>query len=211
MRVDRRNAPGGDLTRHFQRCRVRFLFGQAVRLILVVALTAGMLGRESEAQAPNEYQVKAAFLYNFAKFVEWPGDAFNDGTTPLTVGVLGDDPFNNIIDQTINGKTINGRQLVIKRFKWGQNLRGCHILFISSSERKRLGQVLESLKGASILTVGEMEKFNEQGGIINFIMEDNKVRFEINTGVAEQARLRISSKLLALAKTVIGERRAGRG
>lgn len=90
--------------------------------------------------------------------------------------------------------------LTIKRLKWGQNLRTCHILFICSSQRKHVPQIIESLKGASVLTVGEMEQFTQQGGIINFTMEENKVRFEINTEAAGAARLRISSKLLSLAK-----------
>jgi hypothetical protein len=123
---------------------------------------------------------------------------------------VGDDPFGETIDQTMNGKTVNGRQLSIKRLKWGQNLKDCHILFISSSERKRLSQILESLRGGSTLTVGEMERFTQQGGIINLIMEDSKVRFEVNTNSAGQARLKISSKLLALAKSVTGEHNVGR-
>ena len=162
------------------------------------------LARIAQSQGTGEYQVKAAFLYNFAKFVEWPSEAFINVRTPLVVGVIGDDPFGSDLERMINGKTVNGRQMTIKRLKWGQNLRDCHILFISSSERNRLAQIIENLRGASVLTVGEMDKFAEQGGHINFIMENNKVRFEINASAAEQARLKISSRLLVLAKTVRG-------
>ena len=161
---------------------------------------SGSLSSTVQAQSSGEYQVKAAFLYNFAKFVDWPGDSFGNSNAPLVIGVIGDDPFGGALDQAINGKTINGRTLVVRRLRWGQDLRSCHILFISSSERQRLPQIIQSLRGASVLTVGDMGQFNQQGGIINFILEANKVRFEINSRAADQARLKISSKLLSLAK-----------
>lgn len=167
--------------------------------LLVIGLLC-MLNTGVPAQSSSEYQVKAAFLYNFAKFVEWPGDALGNSNAPLIIGVIGDDPFGGALDQAINGKTINGRALLVRRLKWGHDLRSCHILFISSSERKRLPQIIQSLRGASVLTVGDMGQFNQQGGIINFILEANKVRFEINSRGADQARLKISSKLLSLAK-----------
>ncbi|MEP7340325.1 MAG: YfiR family protein [Acidobacteriota bacterium] len=174
-------------------------------LVMVVFFAMSLVpASEARAQAASEYQVKAAFLYNFAKFVEWPSEAFSNGGAPLVIGVIGDDPFGSAIDQTIKGKSINGHPLTITRLKWGQNLRACHILFISSSERKRLAQVLESLKGSSVLTVGDMDQFSQQGGIINLVMDASKVRFEINTSAADQARLKISSKLLILAKPVRG-------
>jgi hypothetical protein len=148
----------------------------------------------------KEYQVKAAFLYNFAMFVDWPREAFSDDRAALVVGVIGNDPFGGALDQAINGKNIGGRALVVRRLKWGEDLRSCHILFIGSSERRRLPQIIQSLRGSSVLTVGDMEQFNQQGGIINFILEASKVRFEINGSGANQARLRISSKLLALGR-----------
>lgn len=175
----------------------------ALNLIVGCLLVIGLLGTfgsEVQAQTSNEYQVKAAFLYNFAKFVDWPAEAFGGGSGPLVIGVVGDDPFGGVLDQAINGKTINGRSMVVHRLKWGQDLRSCHILFISSSERSRLPQIIQSLRGASVLTVGDMGGFNQQGGIVNFVLEANRVRFEINSRGADQARLRISSKLLALAQ-----------
>jgi len=170
-------------------------------LALAVAIAHIAFSR-SHAQSVNEYQVKAAYLYNFAKFVEWPPEAFGPGGDPFVVGVIGDDPFGGALDQAISGKNVNGHPLMIKRLKWGQDLRGCHILFISSSERKRLGQIFGSLRGANVLTIGESDRFGQQGGIITFVMEDETVRFEINTSVADQSRLKVSSKLLALAKGV---------
>lgn len=167
---------------------------------LLAVCFLGPLSSTVRAQSSSEYQVKAAFLYNFAKFVDWPAEAFAGSNGKLVIGVIGDDPFGGALDQAINGKTVNGRSLVVHRLKWGQDLRSCHVLYISSSERTRLRQIVESLRGASVLTVGEMGQFNQQGGIINFILEANKVRFEINSRGADQARLRISSKLLSLAK-----------
>jgi hypothetical protein len=182
--------------------------GLTLLTILLSSMNFGS-GSRAQAQEANEYQVKAAFLYNFAKFVEWPSEAFSGGGAPLVVGLIGDDPFGSGIDRMINGKSVNGHPLTIQRLKWGQNLRACHILFISSSERRRLAQILESVKGSSVLTVGEMDQFSQQGGIINFVMEANKVRFEINVYSAEQGRLKISSKLLTLAKSVRGGQRGG--
>ncbi|HEY5838564.1 MAG TPA: YfiR family protein [Pyrinomonadaceae bacterium] len=173
-----------------------------MKIVLGCLLSLCFLGSlTSTVQAQSsEYQVKAAFLYNFAKFVDWPGDALGNSNAPLIIGVMGDDPFGGALDQAISGKTINGRSLQVRRLRWGHDLRSCHILFISSSERKRLPQIIQSLRGASVLTVGDMGQFNQQGGIINFILEANKVRFEINSRGADQARLKISSKLLSLAK-----------
>jgi hypothetical protein len=179
-------------------------------LTLAGALLNGALGLRAQAQAADEYQVKAAFLYYFAKFVEWSPEVFSNDRAVFVVGVLGDDPFGSALEQGLNGKSINGRQLTIKRLKWGQNLRDCQLLFICASEKKRLAQILDSLKGVGVVTISDLNNFCQQGGLIGFILEDNKVRFVINTDVAEQARLRISSKLLSLAKAVLGERHAGR-
>ncbi len=171
-----------------------------VGCFLVVCTLSCTLSAGVQAQTSNEYQVKAAFLYNFAKFVDWPAEAFGGSNGMLIIGVIGDDPFGGALDQAIDGKSIGGRPLAVRRLKWGQDLRSCQILFISSSERKHLSQIIQSLRGASVLTVGDMGGFNQQGGVVNFILEASKVRFEINSRGADQARLRISSKLLALAK-----------
>jgi hypothetical protein len=174
----------------------------SIGLLLMAILTTP--APDTCAQSAGEYSVKAACLYRFAQFIDWPADSLGNDNAPLIVGVLGQDPFGGAIDQVIAGKTVNGRPLVIRRFQWGEDLRHCHILFISSSEQKRLSQILNSLKGASVLTVGEMDQFGQQGGMIRFILSDGKVTFEINLTAGEQARLRFSSKLLALAKAVRG-------
>lgn len=183
---------------------LRQLIGKATRLILIVALTSSFVGTPAQAQGSSEYAVKAAFLYNFTKFVEWPSGAFGESSAPLIVGVLGQDPFGGALDQILQGKTVNGRPVLIQRLTWGQNLRACHILFICQSERKRLAQILSSLRGMSVLTISEIAQFNQQGGIINFVIDQNKVRFEINMAAAEQGGLKISSRLLSLAKAAKG-------
>ena len=177
----------------------RRVLRRSLILLPLLASLSGIASLRAEAQTPNEYRVKAAFILNFTKFIDWPSDGYGDGGT-LIIGIVGDDPFGGSLDQ-LNGNMVNGHRIVIRRLKAGDYLRGCQILFVSSSERNRLGKILESVKGGTVLTIGELSHFNQAGGIIKFVIQDNKVRFEINTGAASQARLRISSKLLALSKS----------
>ncbi|PYP82863.1 MAG: DUF4154 domain-containing protein [Blastocatellia bacterium AA13] len=151
-------------------------------------------------QGADEYQVKAAFLYNFAKFVEWPSEAFGSDGRELTIGLITDETLGKAIEETINGKTANGRTIVVRHFKPGDNPGACQMLFVGSTEHSRLNQILDKLRGSSVLVVGELPRFNQRGGMINFVMDGSKVRFEINQNAAEAARLKISSKLLQLAK-----------
>jgi hypothetical protein len=160
----------------------------------------------AEESQPSEYRLKAAFLFNFAKFVEWPPEAFADKTSPVVIGVLGQNPFGADLEQTIRGKTINDRPLQVKECQAVTQATNCHILFISTAEKKlstaekkRLGEIFDGLRGVPVLTVGETERFTQTGGMINFIMEGNKIRFEINDETAKKAGLKISSKLLSLA------------
>ncbi len=151
------------------------------------------------AQTANEYEVKAAFLYKFASFVEWPSESGNE---PLCIAVVGQDPFGASLDDVVKGKSINGRGFLIKRFKPGEDTTGCHIVFISTSERSRVRSILDRLHGVSALTVSDIPGFCQAGGIINFELVDQKVRFEINPQAADRARLKLSSKLLSVAKIV---------
>ena len=170
-------------------------------MITVCTVASGTPTAQAQPRLVREYQIKAAFLYNFVKFVEWPDDTFTDSSTPLTLCVLGEDPFGAALD-SLKGKAVKGRKLAIKRFESDQELEGCHVLFISLPEKNHLAQIIETLKDSSILTVGEMEQFAELGGIINFTIERSKIRFIINVNAAEQAGLKISSKLLRLAKVI---------
>ena len=146
----------------------------------------------------SEYQVKAAFLFNFLKFVEWPADAFADPFAPIVIGIVGADPFGDALPQVIVGKTIQGRDLVIRRYRSGESLKNCHILFINAEEKKRFPQIIAGLSGTSVLTVADVDGFLDLGGIIQFRQENNHIRFAINVDAAAKSRLKISSKLLSL-------------
>jgi YfiR/HmsC-like len=157
----------------------------------------------AQSPAAGEYQVKAAFLYNFAKFVEWPPGGFSDASAPLRICVLGQDPFGQELRNITNEKTVNGRKLQIDHMVDVHLARTCHILFIASSEKTQLNRILEGVRGSYVLTVGDTKGFAELGGMINFVLEKNRVQFEVNHKAAEQAGLKISSKLLNVAKLVI--------
>jgi hypothetical protein len=185
---------------HDQAREIAFMAGKAWQLIAVTVVAAILGG--AVAPSPSEYQIKAAFLYNFAKFVEWPAKALPETSTSMTLCILGEDPFGTDLEQILDGKTVNDKSIVIKRFRGIRGLEVCHILFISSSERHHLPEILDALREASMLTVGETERFAKLGGIINFTIEENKVRFEINVDAAGRAGLKISSRLLKLGKLI---------
>ncbi|MDO8547920.1 MAG: YfiR family protein [Nitrospirales bacterium] len=158
----------------------------------------------SEKLSASEHQIKAAFLYNFVQFIEWPASAFKDAHSDFSLCVLGDDPFGTALERTIGGKIVKGRRLAVKRSGRLHDLTDCQLMFISSSERDHLTKTLDLLAGSSVLTVGDTDQFAHLGGMINLYVEENKVRFEINPQAAERSGLKISSKLLKLAKTVPG-------
>lgn len=149
----------------------------------------------------GEYDVKAAFLFNFVQFVDWPPRAFASPDAPLVIGILGNDPFGGSLERIIRGESIHGHKLVVKRAKRPEDLRPCHVLFIAKSEANRVQECLENLHGLAVLTVADMDRFVQKGGMIGFVMAGNNVRFEINPGQAQREELRISSKLLKLAAT----------
>jgi hypothetical protein len=152
--------------------------------------------------SPSVYQVKAAYLFNFVKFVEWPEEAFADPLAPIVIGIVGDDPFGDALPQVVLGKTVQGRDLIIRKYRAGEDLRGSHILFISASEKKRLPQIFSSLHGSCVLTVADIDGFLEEGGMILLFSEGSRVRFAINVDAVNQAKLKVSSKLLSLARGV---------
>ena len=155
----------------------------------------------------EEYSVKAAFLFHFAQFIDWPPEAFQDANNPLIYCTLGVDPFHGALETALNGKTIGTRTIRVQHFRALQEIQRCHILFIGTTEKNISPPMLASLQDSPVLTVGETDNFAQDGGMIGFCLEQNKIRFEINLDAAEHAKLRISSRLLALAKTVIGGQR----
>lgn len=161
-------------------------------------------GQRAPAQTntSKEYKVKAAFLYNFAQFVEWPTVAFSDAQSPMVIGVFGNDPFDGYLDELVRGEKVNGRPLHVQRYRQVEEIKTCHVLFISKSEMGQLDGILAGVKGRNILTVGEAEGFATRGGMIRFATEQSKIRLRINVEAAKAANLTISSKLLRLTEIV---------
>ena len=173
-----------------------------LRAALASALVSSGLGLAAQTPRASEYQIKAVFLFNFAQFVDWPPGAFPDSTAPLVIGVLGDDPFGPYLDETVRGETVRGRPLEIHRYQKIEDIKACHILFISASEESRLESILGNLKDRAILTVGDGAGFARRGGMIRFMSEKSKIRVRINLAAAEAAKLMISSKLLRAAEVI---------
>jgi hypothetical protein len=165
-------------------------------IVLGAACAPGLQGQV------NEYQVKAVFLYNFARYVEWPSQSFKAANASVTICILGQNPFGNALEQAVAGKDVEGRSLVVRQISDFQTGGNCQILFVGSSERKRFRSMAVRLKGSGVLTVGETQGFTADGGVMNFKLEDGKVRFEIDLDAAAREHLRISSKLLSLAQIV---------
>lgn len=164
-------------------------------------LGASLLPVAAQPLSAPEYKIKAAFLYNFAVLTEWPTNAFKSPTSPLVIGVLGKDPFGRVLDETMRGKRILGRKIVIKRLEKGDRneIEKCHILFISSSEESCVEEISSPLKKLPILTVSDIDRFNNRGGIIWIKKENDEIKFRIRRNLADEATLKLSSKLLALS------------
>lgn len=165
--------------------------------------------------APNLYaqpksfevsHIKAVFLYNLANFVSWPADSFDSPSAPIKICVLGEDPFGIVLDRIVQNEIVKGRQIVVERVSDITNLSVCHILFISSSMKAQLPQLLRNAMNCSVLTVGDIEGFSRLGGMVGLIHQGDRVHLEINVDSAEKVALRISSKLLNLARIVRDER-----
>ena len=155
----------------------------------------------AQRSGPTENEVKSAYLYNFGKFVEWPAKATSVGEF-FTICALGDDSFGSTLETTVAGESINGKKVLVKRVPKLQDAVSCRILFISSSEQNQLKEILEALESTSVLTVSDMPQFSRRGGMIQFVVEANKVRFEVNLTSAERAGLTLSSQLLKVAINV---------
>jgi hypothetical protein len=181
----------------FQQCgRSRGPLIWGVTLVLLLAVVSV---HTQEPQSEPAYKIKAALVFNFVKFVEWPAEAFADKTSPWVIGVLGQkNPFDNYLQQAFRGKKLNERPLQVKPCNSVTEATNCHILFICSSEKERLPEIFDGLRDTHVLTLGETEDFIKTGGMIRFVTQD-KIRFEINDDAAKKVGLKISSKLLSYA------------
>ena len=167
--------------------------------VLSIGLSYGAM---THAQPPKEYQIKAVFLFNFASFVQWPPTAFPETSTPFVIGILRGDPFGTFLDETVRNETLKGHPLMVKRFRKVEEIGSCQILFINTTNKNELADAFQKAREQAILTVGDAPGFTEQGGMIQFVTQDNKTRIRINLGAVKEADLTISSKLLGLAEIV---------
>lgn len=170
------------------------LFRLSVGMGLAATLVVGLRGQI------DEYQVKARFLSNFARYVDWPSGSFQAANDPIVICVLGPNPFGRALDQAVDGKEVDGRPFLVRWISDIPPNLPCHILFVPSSQQQRFRSRAGSLERSGILTVGETQGFPADGGMINFKLEDGRVRFQINQEASGRERLRISSKLLSLAQ-----------
>ena len=185
------------------RCVLQFL---TVIIALVFFTATGLLAQQAK---PSEYQVKAAYLYNFGRFIKWPAGVVAGKGDSFPVCVLGRDPFGPILDSTLAGEALEGKPVVIRRIAKEQDATDCRILFVSSTEERHLKEILAATDQGGVLTVSDIPGFSRRGGMIQFVMEGDRVRFEINLATAESANLVLSSELLKVAAAVRRNARSG--
>jgi hypothetical protein len=182
--------------------------GTALRrrlLRVACVLVASCCGGALSAPPAAEYQVKAAYLFNFGQFVEWPQQTYDSPSAPFVIGVVGEDPFGRILDETIAGESLGGHPLIVKRFRSPEDISACNILFIGRSEATRLDETLKTLRGRSVLTVTDIAGAELRGAIIVLVNDNNRIRMRINVAAARASNLIISSKLLRPAEVVGNE------
>ena len=189
-------------------------------LLLIIVCTSDQYLR-SEANLANgsgdsknsrpEYEVKAAFIYNFIRFTKWPESAFETAKSAWRIGIVGRNPFGSILAKTVRGRTVARRKISVHYFQKPNDkvIVSCHVLFISESEKTRLPRILKAVEGKHVLTVSDMKNFREAGGLVKLFIKNSKVRFEINFVVAEKSKMKISSKLLDMAENKMDRRRSG--
>jgi len=169
---------------------------------VILLLPPGLQAQMGFTIYPSEYQIKARYLYNFARFVDWPDQTFLHSDSPFIIGILGEDPFGIDIDKTVEGKKIKNRSFKIKRYKNLESVGFCHILYIGIEDYKKRKNAIKKLKGKNILTVSDKKNFAHNGGIINFIVKEKKIRFQINLQAVKESDILISSKILRQADII---------
>jgi hypothetical protein len=167
---------------------------------MIGLLFLGLPTSMSQQMITEEYQVKAVFLYNFSRFVEWPSSSYLTATSPFIIGILGDDPFGNYLEETVRGETVKSHIMTIHHFQNINDIDNCHILFISYKDQDAIKRVLSSVQGKNILTVNESPNFARMGGMIQFYTENDKIKLMINSTSIKETQLQISSKLMSVAR-----------
>jgi hypothetical protein len=177
--------------------------GDAARLAMIFTLLLAPYSASAQGSVPEEYKNKASYLATFPSFIEWPETAFSSAAAPFLVCVLGDFRFGTALAESARNPSPHGRRIDIRWVRKNEDLRTCHILFISNSEAKKYATILRVVQGAETLTVGETTDFLSAGGMLSFSFQNDSLQFEVNLVAANEAHLQLSSKLLALARRVV--------
>lgn len=173
------------------------------RAICMIAFSCSLVVHVQAQHIPSrENQVKAVFLYNFTQFVEWPADAFRRADSPFIIGVVGNDPFGDYLEETVKGEKVMNHPLVVQDYNDLREMQNCHLLYIAYSDPQKIRETLDALRGRKTLTVSDSDNFARDGGMIRFFTQDNKIKLQINLSNAKAAELNISSKLLRVADII---------
>jgi hypothetical protein len=170
-----------------------------IRVFAAALIFASFWAATAQAPPSREVQVKAVFVYNFVQFAEWPTTSFAEPSSPLIIGILGEDPFGSFLDRIVQGEKIGEHPIHVRRFANAEEARSSHILFIDKNKSRNIEEILEKLRGRSILTISDMKDFASRGGVIGFFVEDNKTKFEVNLKEYKNSNVVISSRVLRLA------------
>ena len=210
---DKANGLAGDADRTLGPLGINLISSAWIRnsapwLVLLLSLFLAGTAKIVRAQSnDNEYRVKAAFLFHFAQLVDWPPDALNGTDSSLYLCTLAEDPFQGALESTVEGRTIGKRVIHVRHLQQSEDMRKCHLLFLGKAQSKRARVLVATLRNAPVLTVGETSDFLADGGMISFLLDEDRVRFDINLAAARSAGLTIGSRLLVLAKNVTGQSR----
>ena len=177
--------------------RLFVLFPHSLVLMFYILFSSPI---KAQINSPEEYQLKAVFLYNFTRFVDWPLHSFSNSNSPFVIGIVGNDPFGSNLEEAIRGESVGSHTMIIQHYSEITESTNCHLLFINSKDPDEIRGILEAVKGKNILTVNEYSKFPQLGGMVQFINENNKIKLVINNNAVKVTQLQISSKLLSVAR-----------
>jgi hypothetical protein len=189
-----------------QRLNAAWRAAMAALLALTAASQQPPGGKQEPPKSLPEYELKAAFLFQFVKYMQWPQEAFDRETSPVIVGIVGEDPFGEALARTLRDKTVKGRGFEIRRFAKPQDVRDCHLLFVPRTESTRWPEIHKALANRAVLTIGEDVEFARRGGMVGILIVDEKPKLEVNPDAARQAKLVVEAKLLKAATIVRTER-----
>ena len=197
----RLHSPGGERGSHESGARLRPVRGKRWLVVALVAALAVALPEPVLAE-PSEQEVKAALIFNITRFVEWPTAAFSSPNAPMVVAIMGKDEVSAVLGTMLVGRSVDGHPLEVRYLKTGDEVRKCHVLYIASSEKRKTDEILKDVRGASTLTVADIDRFAERGGHVNLVLEDRRVQLFVNPTSARDCGLTISARMLSLVQIV---------